>query len=117
MNLEQQWNDISVKHVNNMKLLRQVRARQMRGRRERAARKAEIQELSLQKDDLPVFRSVGKAFILASKAELEQEAQAGLTECAANEEKFENQAQFLMKKVKENEQQMGELMRQQNSGR
>jgi chaperonin cofactor prefoldin len=63
-----------------------------------------------------VYRSVGKAFMLATKPELEKEAQESLVEVSQNEEKFENQAKFLMSKVKENEQQMGELMRQQ-SGR
>lgn len=71
-------------------------------------------ELGVQ-GDLPVFRSVGKVFILAAKADLEKEAKESLAESNANEEKFENQAKFLMAKVKENEQQMGELMRQ--SGR
>jgi hypothetical protein len=52
--------------------------------------------------------------VLASRAELEKEAEVALAECLASEEKFEAQAKFLMNKVKENEQQMGELMRQGN---
>ncbi len=111
MSLEQQWQDVSVKHVNNVKLLRQVRNKQMRTRREGAARRAEVEELGRQREGQQCFRSVGKSFVLAPREELVKEATAGAQEAVASLDKYEKQAQFLMSKVRENEVQMGELMR------
>jgi hypothetical protein len=109
--MEQQWNDVSVKHVNNVKLLRQVRSKQMRSRREVLARRAELEQLARQEPGRQCFRAVGKSFVVAPREALEQEATAGAAEGAAAMEKYEKQAQFLMAKVRENEMQMGELMR------
>ena len=111
MSIEQQWQDVSVKHVNNVKLLRQVRSKQMRARRETLARRAELEELVRQQPGQLCFRAVGKSFVAAPREELEREAAAAAAEGAASMDKYEKQAQFLMAKVRENEQQMGELMR------
>ncbi len=111
MSLEQQWQDVSVKHVNNVKLLRQVRAKQLRSRREVVARRAEQEQLARQQPGQLCFRAVGKSFVVAPREELEREAAAGAAEGAAAMEKYEKQAVFLMSKVRENEMQMGELMR------
>ncbi len=97
MNLEQQWNEVSVKHVNNVKLLRQVRAKQARARRERTTRRAELQELSVQTG--PVFRSVGKAFLLANKQDLEKEA----TTVETNKRKKKKEKRKKKKKKKRRE--------------
>ena len=107
--LELQWQEASVKHVNNLRLLRSVRAKQVRARRDAAARRAESEELGRQQG--ACYRAAGRAFVRAEKEVLLREAAEGEKEAAAALETGEKQAQFLAAKVRENEQQMGELMR------
>jgi chaperonin cofactor prefoldin len=70
-------------------------------------------ELSHQ-GDRPVYRAVGRAFVLEDKATLATQSETQLKELSEMSDKFEKQNVFLMAKVRENEKQLGELMRSKN---
>lgn len=108
------FQELSLRHVNNVKLLRQVRSKQARNKRELAVWRAVEAELAEQRPEQPVYRAVGRAFVLQSPVELASESQTQLAELSDLADKFEKQNVFLMAKVRENEKQLGELMRSQN---
>lgn len=108
--MDAQFQDLSMKHTNNIKLLRQVRAKQMRTRREVTSARAEETELNKHGEG-KVYRVVGRGFVLESKDTMLKESADAQKEGSKDLEKFEKQSEFLVAKVKENEQQMAELMK------
>ena len=102
--------ELSNKHVNNLKLLRQVRVKQQQTRRELATWRAVADRLADQ-GERPVYRAVGRVFLADERAAVERDC-AALTKSKAEEsDKWQKQEVFLIGKIRENEKQLGELMR------
>ena len=95
--------------MNNIKLLRQVRAKQAHARRDVTTARAVEAELNKQGDG-KVYKVCGRGFLLDSKENLLKESAETQKKGSENLEKFEKQSEFLISKVKENEQQLAELM-------
>lgn len=110
MDVDVAFQELSIKHMNSLKLLRQVRGKQLRTRQELAAARAVREQLS-QQGEGRCFRAVGRAFFLDDRSALDAAAEQQVAQLSADADKYEKQNVFLMGQVRETEKQLGELLR------